>query len=282
MAESNNYPKEKWALVDINRIAYKLTPHHRKVFEIIVTKGISQECVAIEQIQKEMITFERHLPSNVSTWRSIKFLVDIDLFNVQKISTGYRNFNLLLITDIGKMVFMAIFDRNVGKFEHELIAEDHDNVVHGYMIQDVKDILERKGIYHFVRTDRESNTINLWGGVACIPDVIAVRGVEQDLFEVECANHHQPDFDDKMRKLARATKCINIIVPNRKVLAKLKKQVDSWIATDGRIDLLRKGIHVRLATINDLANDKWAYIYDMTANEPVCCFENKKKGGESR
>lgn len=164
MTESNNQLKEKWALVDINRIASKLTPHHRKVLDIIVTRGISQECVAIECIQQEMITFEQHLPSNASAWRSLKFLVDIDLFKVQKISTGYRNFNLLLITDIGKMVFMDIFNRNVGKFEHELVAKDHDNVVHGYMIQDVKDILERKGIYRLVRTDRELNTINLYGG----------------------------------------------------------------------------------------------------------------------
>lgn len=56
--------------------------------------------------------------------------------------------------------------------------------------------------------------------------------------------------------------------------------MDTWIATDGRNDLLRKGIHVRLATINDLANDKWAYINDMTTDEPVCYFETKKKGGD--
>lgn len=68
---------------------------------------------------------------------------------------------------------------------------------------------------------------------ACIPDVIAVRGVEQDLFEVECANHHQVDFDEKMRKLSRVTDCINVIGPNRKVLAKLKK-------TSGHLDRNRR------------------------------------------
>ena len=39
-------------------------------------------------------------------------------------------------------------------------------------------------------------------------------------------------------------------------------------------------IIVRLTTITDLKNDKWTYIYDMTMDEPICCF-GKKKGGES-
>ena len=102
-----------------------------------------------------------------------------------------------------------------------------------------------------------------------------------DLYEVECGNHHQADFNNKLNKLTRLTKCINIVGPNRKVVTNiLKKQVESWIEYNGRIDLLRKGITVRLTTITDLKNDKWTYIYDMTMDEPICCF-GKKKGGES-
>ena len=52
------------------------------------------------------------------------------------------------------------------------------------------------------------------------------------------------------------------------------------IQSVGRINLLRSNISVRLTTITDLKNDKWTYIYDMTMDEPICCF-GKKKGGES-
>lgn len=270
-----------YAYVDLNEIAGKLSAHDQKVFDIIVSGGISQESIAIKHIQEEMIPFEVRYLSNATAWRDIKYLVDLNLFTVTKISTGARNINILRLTDVGAMVYMVIFKRNAGKFEHELLAKDHDNAIHGYMILDTKSILEEKGIYYSVSMDRSRNTIQLHDGYQCIPDVMGLRKGEMDIYEVECGNHHQADFDNKLNKLARVTKCINIVGSNRKMVTnKLKKQVESWIEYNGRIDLLRKGITVRLTTITDLKNDKWTYIYDMTTDEPICCF-GKKKGGES-
>lgn len=149
------------------------------------------------------------------------------------------------------------------------------------MILDTKSILEEKGIYYSVCMDRSRNTILMHDGHQYIPDVVGLRKGAMDLYEVECGNHHQADFINKLNKLTRLTKCVNIVGPNRKVVTNiLKKQVESWIEYNGRIDLLRKGITVRLTTITDLKNDKWTYIYDMTTDEPICSF-GKKKGGES-
>lgn len=280
MNQNSNQQKENWALVDINRIVSKIPPRERKVLEIIVSEGISQECVAKARIQEEMIPFELHRPSDVGAWRPIKYLIDINMFDVVKISTGYRTFNILMLTEIGSMVYMMIFKKNIGKFEHQRLAQDHDNATHGYMILDTKKILEEKGVYYSLSMDRAKNTIQLHDGQECIPDIVGSRIGDWDLFEVECGNHHQADFDKKLNKLARVTKCINIVGPNRKVVTNiLKKQVESWIEDTGRIDLLRRGITVKLTTITDLKNDKWTYIYDMTMDEPICCFE-KKKGGD--
>ena len=270
-----------YAYVDLDEIIGKLSAHDQKVFDIIVSGGISQESIAIKRIQEEMIPFEVRYVSNATAWRDIKYLVDLNLFTVTKISTGVRNISILSLTNVGMMVYMMIFKRNAGKFEHQLLAGDHDNAVHAYMILDTKSILEEKGVYYSVCMDRSRNTIQLHDGHECIPDVVGLRKGEMDLYEVECGNHHQADFDNKLNKLTRVTKCINIVGPNRKVVTnKLKKQVESWIEYNGRIDLLRKGIIVRLTTITDLKNDKWTYIYDMTTDEPICCF-GKKKGGES-
>ncbi len=270
-----------YAYVDLDEIIGKLSVHDQKVFDIIVSGGISQESIAIKRIQEEMIPFEVRYVSNATAWRDIKYLVDLNLFTVTKISTGVRNISILSLTNVGMMVYMMIFKRNAGKFEHQLLAEDHDNAVHAYMILDTKSILEEKGIYYGVSMDRSRNTIQLHDGHECIPDVVGLRKGEMDLYEVECGNHHQADFDNKLNKLTRVTKCINIVGPNRNVVTKkLKKQVENWIEYNGRIDLLRRGIIVRLTTITDLKNDKWTYIYDMTMDEPICCF-GKKKGGES-
>ena len=270
-----------YAYVDLDGIIGKLSVHDQKVFDIIVSGGISQESIAIKRIQEEMIPFEVRYVSNATAWRDIKYLVDLNLFTVTKISTGVRNISILSLTNVGMMVYMMIFKRNAGKFEHQLLAEDHDNEVHAYMILDTKSILEEKGIYYGVSMDRSRNTIQLHDGHECIPDVVGLRKGEMDLYEVECGNHHQADFNNKLNKLTRLTKCINIVGSNRKVVTNiLKKQVESWIEYNGRIDLLRKGITVRLTTITDLKNDKWTYIYDMTTDEPICCF-GKKKGGEN-
>ncbi len=281
MNENSRRLGGNYAYVDLDEIAGKLSAHDKKVFDIIVSGGISQESIAIKRIQEEMIPFEVRYLSNATAWRDIKYLVDLNLFTVTKISTGLRNISILSLTDVGRMVYMVIFERKVGKFEHQLLAEDHDNYIHAYMILDTKSILEEKGIYYGVCMDRSRNTIQLHDGQECIPDIVGSRIGDWDLYEVECGNHHQADFDKKLNKLARVTKCINIVGPNRKVVTnKLKKQVESWIESTGRANLLRKDITVRLTTITDLKNDIWTYIYDMLVDEPICCF-GKKKGGDS-
>ena len=129
-----------YAYVDLDEIIGKLSVHDQKVFDIIVSGGISQESIAIKRIQEEMIPFEVRYLSNATAWRDIKYLVDLNLFTVTKISTGVRNISILSLTNVGMMVYMMIFKRNAGKFEHERLAKDHDNAAHGYMILDTKSI----------------------------------------------------------------------------------------------------------------------------------------------
>ncbi|MBO5952971.1 MAG: hypothetical protein J6Q53_02455, partial [Oscillospiraceae bacterium] len=99
--------------------------------------------------------------------------------------------------------------------------------------------------------------------------------------EVECGTHNQKDFDYKCTKLAHVTYDILFVAQNRQVLKKtVTKQVEHWISKMGREKLKELGRKVYLTTLKDLQNDKWTYIYDMTTDEPICCF-GKKKGGES-
>lgn len=270
-----------WTLVDLNRIAANIPEHNLRALELICSKGISQEHVAIELIREQTMLLDKHYPSDAAAWRTVKYLLDIGFFTTKKINTGRRSFNILLITDLGERVYMSIFKKAPAKFEHQIIAKAHDNAEHGYIIIDVAKILEDKHGYYGVSIDRIRNTIELADGQRCIPDIRAIRAGQVDVFEVECGNHHQADFDQKLDKLARVTDCIHIVCPNRRVVEKVKKQVDHWIDLRGRFNLLRKGISVKLTSVTDLDNGKWTYIYDLSYEEPICCFNKKKKGGEN-
>lgn len=176
------------------------------------------------------------------------------------------------------MVYRKKYRKNPPKFEHEIILRDHGSYLHGYMIKDVKEILEKTGRYDMVTTGRSENYIRLSDGRACIPDVIGIRGVQRDYFEVECGNHNQRDFDDKCNKLKVITKNIIIVTQNRDRATKaLKPQVESWIRSVGRNVLLMTKTWVYLTSISDLKAGKWSYIYDMTSEEPICCFKKRKE-----
>lgn len=115
-------------------------------------------------------------------------------------------------------------------------------------------------------------------GSAIIPDVIGYFDGGRNCFEVECGNHNQADFNAKCNKLV-AFRNVIIIGQNRnKVTNKLKDQVDKWIKTRGRHVLASSGVKVYLYSLTDFAKGQTTYYYDMTSDEPVCCF--KKKGKE--
>lgn len=280
-----NYSNEKVVkdrtLVNVNLSEYsdKLKELDWWVFEIIVSKGISEEKEAKDICRDDIIVkYGIHVGSD-SLWRSIKLLVNINFFTVIKINTGYRNFNLLNLTEIGALAYINKFKRKPAIQEHVLIHSHHASYHHGYMIKDTKAILERIGLYRNVETRRDKNIIRFYDGAICIPDIIAVMSnSEAHYYEVECGNHHQFDINEKCDKLARLTKHIIYVGQNRKsVCGILRKQLEAWIEYRGREELLRLGIKVYLTTISDLSDKKWTYFYDMKTDKPICCFKEKEE-----
>ena len=55
-----------YAYVDLDEIIGKLSAHDQKVFDIIVSGGISQESIAIKRIQEEMIMSFAEITENKS------------------------------------------------------------------------------------------------------------------------------------------------------------------------------------------------------------------------
>ncbi len=266
--------------ITIDEITKEFNKTDWRTFEIIVSKGISEEKDAKRIVVDTMIDEDFKCVSEDTVWRSIKALVLAHVFQVKKINTGVRIFNLLILTEIGRIIYMKKYRKNPPIFEHERILRDHGSYLHGYMIKDLKGILEKMGRYDTVTIGRSENFIHLGDGRSCIPDVIATKGSHRDYFEVECGNHNQRDFDEKCNKLKVITRNIVIVIQNRDRATKaLKPQVESWIRSVGRSVLQMTGTRVYLTSISDLKAGKWSYIYDMTSDEPICCFKKQEEGG---
>ena len=100
-----------------------------------------------------------------------------------------------------------------------------------------------------------------------------------DYYEVDCGNHRQSEFNDKCDKLKSITKNLYLIAPSRDImLDKLKPQIEKWIAScGGPFALAKSNVTVYLTSIYDLANGKWALIYNMESEEPLCLVQFRRR-----
>ncbi len=124
--------------------------------------------------------------------------------------------------------------------EHERIVSEHASLEHGYMIKDVKKVLEKREKYYSITTGRKENRIEFEAGKAVIPDVIARPFNGQcEFYEVELGTHTHDEFRAKCNKLLKITSNTNIVGKNRdKITRILVPQIEWWIKKIG-IGVLR-------------------------------------------
>lgn len=280
----NNYSDEMFSsssdvhLSHLRDIVKKMSSMEWKAFEFIVASGVSEEKDAKEVFIQALIDKDEPCISEDTAWRAIKALVKTGLYDAERIFTGYRNFNILKLTAIGRRLYRDRFRKEPPYQEHELLIGEHASLLHGYMIKDAATILTKRGAYKFICTNRKKNQIKLSDGSVVIPDIIAFFDGGRNCFEVECGNHNQADFNAKCNKLL-ALGNIVIIGQNRDLVTRiLKPQVDRWIKAKGKNVIAMSGVNLYLYSLTDLAKGQVTYFYNMVSDEPVCCF--KKKGKE--
>ena len=276
---SNKYNAEESSVIFWEDILKKLKERDIEIFRIIVSSGVSEEKDA-KDIVKKIFTdkYSSSLGLDV-IWRTIKTLSDCGLLDKIRIATGYRPFNILIVTEVGKQLYRKLFLKEPPKQEHQKLKKDHSSILHAYMIKDVKTILEKTGKFSKVTIGRSENRIPLYEEKAVIPDVIGYTNNFPSCFiEVECGNHNQEQFNEKCNKLAHLTRFIIIVGRSRDdVTNLLKPQVDRFIRFRGRESLKVAEIHIYLYSIADLSKGKITYHYDMSSDEPICGFGRKRK-----
>lgn len=277
MSNENKNEKELMA-IELNNLFSKLNDKEKFVFETIVSNGISEEKESKEIAANIPFDENMRFISKDTAWRSIITLVKAGIFDLQSIHTGYRTFNILKLTDIGAKLYRLQFRKEPAVQEHIRLRKEHASYLHGYIVKDVATIVEKKGWYTHISTNRKQNTLKISDGRTLIPDVIGKSGVKFDMYEVECGNHNQADFNDKCNKIMAVSRKIIIVGQNRDIVTRiLKPQVEKWIQTVGKDVLKMVGMKVYLFGMSDLAAGQITYYYDMNLEEPICCFKNPKK-----
>lgn len=262
-----------------NELLQRFTPRDRETFRIILSSGISEECEAKRLIVDLNIRWHDKCISEDTAWLSIQALIKLGVLRAEKISTGYRNFKLLIATDLGKHLYRIIFKKEPAEQEHIALMQEHASLEHGYMIKDVKKILFKRGVYREVSTSRKLNRIMLNEGRSVIPDVIAkTYGIENEYYEVECGTHNQAEFNAKCNKLLRVTSDINIIGKNRDTVTRiLVPQIERWIRS-GVIGLLQQiGGMVTVYGMTDFVRRKKTYNLELNKGKLICHFKPEKE-----
>ena len=268
-----DYRKSMYIVSDV---ASRFSDLHWSVFEIIVSNGVSRQKDAVEIAVKSLPFALKKYISPYSVWRAIDYLTSMRIFFVKQISTGLKPFNILILSDVGLMLYINTFKKKPAETEYEKLIREHGSAEHGYLIKAAEDVLKK--VYKFERTTtgRSENRVPLGDGRVCIPDIIGYSSEGVAYFEVECGNHNIYDFCDKCDKLMVIARHIYFIVKNRSdAKEKLYPQIEFWMKRS-RSDILEFHNKVYLTSIKDFYNGKYTYIFDPMLDKPVCCFERKK------
>ena len=273
-------PGDRTYVAFFDELLQRFTPRDWDVFQMIASSGVSEECEAKRLIVDLTIQKHNKCISEDGAWLSIKALIKLGVLSTKKMSTGYRNFKLLIVNDLGKHLYRVTFRKEPAEQEHITLRCEHASLEHGYMIKDVKKILDKRGVYREVSTNRKRNRIPLDEGKSSIPDVIAVTyGIPNEYYEVECGTHKQSDFNAKCNKLLKITPNINIIGKNRdRITSVIIPQIEHWIKSVG-INVLRMigGVTVTVYGMTDFARGNPTYTLDLNKGKMVCCFKPEKE-----
>ncbi len=273
-------PTEKnFKVVDIAEIKQNMTPIMSAYLQIVGDTGLTEYSEIRTMVNSKL----DKKASDSTIYNAHNGLISSGIITSERISTGSRWFIGVQLSQLGTQLYIEEYGRQPVESEWRCLVREHDNVRHGYAIKDVSRILADTGKYKSVSTKRKANTINLDGGRRCIPDIVCCGAGIIDYYEVECGNHLQSEFEDKCNKLKSVTKNLYFVATTRdEMVDKLKPQIEKWIASCGGPFALRKSnVTVYLTCIHDLSCGKWAYIYNMESEEPICLIKFRRKDNSS-
>ena len=254
-------------MVDIQRYLNECAEAEFAVLQVMGERGmyngpeIRAACMADYQI------------SGYAATSALSNLAKMQAISKERISLPLTPYAAIYeLTDIGQRMFSLHFKKEPVKSVLAAIRAEHDNIVHGLGIVTLKKVFEESGRYKSVNCSNRNNPIIVEIGGhehQYIPDFICKTDHSTEYFEYDLGNHTEVSFNLKCNKMARVTKVLNFIAPNKEDALKIKSQVDKWIASRQASKPIKVSIHI--GTAHSIKNGgEWMVEYDLRKSlEPI-------------
>lgn len=251
--ETTNAPK--LTIENVDSYIDAMTPIMWDVLEVIGTYGYSTSNDILDEINKEYEKYKKGLVLN-----TIASLTKMNILSSDQISTGFKRFKILKISNKGQTMYKIKFNKEPIESEIDKIIRDHDNVVHGYTIRDAKDLMLTVFNCTDVTMDRQKVSIKLPNGKTYIPDIVAVNPKKYKMYlEIELGNTPQNDFNDKCSKMVQVTKHLYFIADVEETKRKLENQVSLWVLDLGGKEKVA-GVTIYITTMTQLSKGEWSRV----------------------
>ena len=199
---------------------------------------------------------------------NIADLNNIGVITKEVVITPYTKMYVYRLTSEGARIYKAKYGRSACLSEADKIIAEHDNLVHGYSIKAISEILEKSGVYKDVEIwNRKKNAITISGGITYIPDIVCTgENGEHTYIEFERDKWSQKNFNVKLNKMLAVTPTLSFIVGNKEIAESIIKKMVKWAKTKGNGGNMRHVI-CRVTTAKaikgiDLSdNNNWMYTF---------------------
>lgn len=269
--------KKKLYRINLSDYEKKMNAISWNVLELIGKEGMSTHL----PMEERLIADSKGDFTKSRIRMTIRGLISMEILEEEKVNIPLKpKMTVYSLTDMGATLFEEKYEKAPVLSEAEQIIAEHDNLIHGYGIKTLADLIREFGIYDEVCDFNRRHPIILQDGNTYIPDLLCKKKEKKDYFEYERGHHTQTDFNRKCNKMTKVSRFLNFIVPNKEALEKIMKQVEGWVTSRG-INTL-KNIKVRITTVPaikhlegtenlSLRNDKsWQIVYDFNhGKEPI-------------
>lgn len=258
---------------DIKKTKNLLTDVEIKIIELVGKKGISEYPELLAECTSLGIT-ESKFDTAFNKMSKDYFILDVEQPQTMNRKRGVRVCSLS--NDVGKNLFIDLFKSKPVLSEKEKLQRENDNLVHGYSIKEVAQILESRG-YNNITYDRKANTFEISGNSKWIPDITALHPTtgRMEYFEVEMGTHTKEDFANKLDKANFRAKVLMIVVQSTIVQQRIINKVKDWLAEKDR---KKVSLEVRVLTIKDLRDKLDGYIINGKHNSGVSQLKDEILG----
>ena len=214
---------------DIDRLMLTLNKEDWEIIEYIGRTGESVKTSIVKGVTNNSNLMEKEIYLYL---KNLENKLIIDSVETSNVNTRYILHKLSV--NVGCEVYRKRFGKSPVLSEWEKIANEHDNVVHGYGIKGLYEILsaDNSPFTDVSMFNRKNHTITTPQGKEFVPDIFAVtkKNKHECYIEYERGEGTANDFIYKCEKIASTTNYLYFVAPTKRdIETKIIPKFETWI-----------------------------------------------------